>query len=261
MALRDQPYIPLYVQDFLTDEKLMECSASTTGIYIKIMCVMHKSEEYGTILLKQKDKQSDNQIKNFASKIAKYLPYSIGEITEGITELVNEKVLQIDGDKLLQKRMVKDNTLSIARAKAGKKGGMKNPFAKPKEEANKEAKPQANTEDEDVNKNLVNYKGVLENFHFYCNKLSKIERLSTERKKHINARFKEFDYDTIIAVFKIVGKSDFLCGKNDRAWKANFDWIFNETNFLKIMEGKYENQEPKVITRAFVPELKPMPTR
>lgn len=26
MALRDQPYLPLYVQDFLTDEKLRECS-------------------------------------------------------------------------------------------------------------------------------------------------------------------------------------------------------------------------------------------
>ena len=24
MALRDQPYIPLYIQDFLTDEKLIE---------------------------------------------------------------------------------------------------------------------------------------------------------------------------------------------------------------------------------------------
>jgi hypothetical protein len=116
-------------------------------------------------------------------------------------------------------------------------------------------------EDEDVNKDLVNYKEVLENFHFYCDKLSKVERLSMERKKHINARFKEFDLNTIIEVFKKVGKSNFLCGKNDRAWKANFDWIFNETNFLKIMEGKYENQEPKTITRAFVPELQPMPTR
>jgi uncharacterized protein YdaU (DUF1376 family) len=116
-------------------------------------------------------------------------------------------------------------------------------------------------EDEDVNKDLVNYKGILDNFHFYCNRLSKVERLSAERKKHVNARFREFGYDTIIDVFKKVGKSDFLCGKNDRAWKANFDWIFNETNFLKVMENKYENKEPQTITRAFVPEVQPMPTR
>ena len=60
MALRDQPYLPLYVQDFLTDEKLIECSASATGVYIRVMCIMHKSDPYGMILLKQKDKQTSS---------------------------------------------------------------------------------------------------------------------------------------------------------------------------------------------------------
>ena len=41
MARKDLPYLPLYVQDFLTDEKLMECTASATGVYIRIMCVLH----------------------------------------------------------------------------------------------------------------------------------------------------------------------------------------------------------------------------
>ncbi len=54
MALRNQPYFPLYVQDFLTDEKLAECSAESTGVYIRLMCILHKSEEYGCILLKTK---------------------------------------------------------------------------------------------------------------------------------------------------------------------------------------------------------------
>ena len=93
MALRDQPYLPLYIQDFMTDEKLIECSASTTGVYIRIMCLMHKSEEYGTILLKQKYKQSQKQSLNFASQLAKSLPYSLAEIEQSIEELLNEKVL------------------------------------------------------------------------------------------------------------------------------------------------------------------------
>jgi hypothetical protein len=66
MALRDQPYIPLYIQDFLTDEKLIECSAQATGVYVRLMCIMHKSEDYGKILLRQKDKQKPKQIENFA---------------------------------------------------------------------------------------------------------------------------------------------------------------------------------------------------
>ena len=85
MALRDQPYLPLYVQDFLTDEKLMECSASATGIYIRIMCIMHKSDEYGVILLKQKDKQSTNQIISFTIKLALYMTYCFDEFGQEST--------------------------------------------------------------------------------------------------------------------------------------------------------------------------------
>ena len=149
MALRDQPYIPLYVQDFLTDEKLAECSAESTGVYIRIMCLMHKSETYGKILLKQKHKQTDKQIKNFALLFQKHLPYSADVIERSIQELVDEGVLIIDGDFLIQKRMVKDNELSIKRALSGKKGGEKSlgkdsRFA----QASAQAKSEANSENE-----------------------------------------------------------------------------------------------------------------
>lgn len=167
MALRDQPYMPLYVQDYLTDEKLNECSASTQGIYIKIMCIMHKSEEYGCILLEQKYKQTDNQIKNFALKLVKHLPFSETEIFNAITELLNEKVLHICEDKIYQKRMVKDNELSLKRSESGKKGGKKSQFAKAKSEANN----QANSEYEYEYENEYEYeyknknKGKRENKH------------------------------------------------------------------------------------------------
>lgn len=140
MALRNQPYIPLYVQDFLTDEKLMECSAASTGIYIRLLCIMHKSNEYGTILLKQKDQQTNQQIKNFAVKLARHMPYTLVEIFDSLNELIDEGVIQVNGTKLLQKRMLEDNRISLLRSKAGKIGG----FAS----ANRLAKESANTENE-----------------------------------------------------------------------------------------------------------------
>lgn len=154
MALRNRPYLPLYIQDFLTDEKLIECSASATGIYIRLMCIMHKSEQYGKILLKQKDKQNAKQILNFALKVAKQLPYSLVEVESALTELINEGVLTIEGDFLVQKRMVKDAALSESRRNSGINGGKKtqgkikdlsNNFALAKVEANSEY------EDEDEN--------------------------------------------------------------------------------------------------------------
>lgn len=161
MALRDQPYLPLYIQDIMTDEKLNECSAATHGIYIKgIMCLMHKSEQYGKLLLKQKDKQTTNQIKNFAIKCDKHLPYTIDQIEVAINELVTEGVLHIVGDSLCQKRMIKDNTISELRSKAGSKGGSKSKdFVQAKSKANTQANTQANSEyvyeDEIENKNVI----------------------------------------------------------------------------------------------------------
>ena len=151
MALRNQPYIPLYVQDYLTDEKLNECSEASQGVYIKIMCVMHKSDEYGTILLKQKDKQNKSTIKNFACKLANHLPFKPDVIESALIELVEEKVLLIEGCKLIQKRMVKDNSISELRAKAGSKGGIS---AQAKHRANSEN--EIEYEDDTDNKEIKN---------------------------------------------------------------------------------------------------------
>src|SRR4051812_12152444 len=143
MALRNQPYLPLYVQDYLTDENLRECEPASVGVYSFMLCVLHKTESYGTIVLKQKDKQSDKQILNFANKFSKHLPYSSEVIAAAITDLLDNNVIEITGDILLQKRMVSDNDLSVKRSGSGKKGGeatqerIKN-FAKGKGEANSE---------------------------------------------------------------------------------------------------------------------------
>jgi len=123
MARKDKPYLPLYVQDFMTDERLMECSAAATGVYIRLMCVMHKSNPYGTIVLQQKDKQNAQQIKNFAVKVARHFPYDLLTVESALTELLDQKVVQIEGDILLQKRMVDDGNLSETRSKSGKLGG------------------------------------------------------------------------------------------------------------------------------------------
>lgn len=152
MALRDQPYLPLFIQDFLTDEKLNECSASATGIYIKIMCLMHKQDNYGKILLKQKDKQNESKEKCFALKFAKLLTFDVDTIESALFELLGEKVLQIEGDFLVQKRMVADNELSLKRSNSGEKGGLntqknKKYFAKAKNEANTEYEYDINSDD------------------------------------------------------------------------------------------------------------------
>ena len=122
MALRDQPYIPLYVKDILTDEKLALCTAESMGVYIFILCILHKQEKYGCLLLRPKF-NSGNKIDSFASLLAKQMPYEFHTVKKSLVELIDERVLSVEGDMLIQKRMIKDNEISEKRAASGKIGG------------------------------------------------------------------------------------------------------------------------------------------
>ena len=183
MALRKQPYLPLYIQDFMTDEKLAECSAESVGVYIYMMCLMHKSDDYGKILLKQKYKQTFDQISQqpkeqmekqnliicfrLASQIVKHLPFDLNIIFLSICELISEGVLHLDGNCIYQKRMVRDAEISDKRALAGKNGGkktQKNNTKKGVVVASNFAKAniQANTENEIEYKNVLKLPNDLE---------------------------------------------------------------------------------------------------
>lgn len=127
MALRNQPYMPLYVQDYLSDEKLALCSYSTQGIYIRVMCVLHKSETYGGILFKQIPKQNFSSIEYFAFILSKQTGVDMKDMQDALEELLFFNVLCIEPreniDFMYQKRMVKDFSISENRSKSGKKGG------------------------------------------------------------------------------------------------------------------------------------------
>lgn len=141
MALTNQPYLPLYVMDWLTNNKLKMCSPQAHGIMINIMAIMHKEKTYGKLLLMQKFKQSKDfalakseflpqqnseQILNFAKQLAKLTSFDSDEINAPLVELIEEGVLILENDFLVCPRMVKDANLSEIRASAGKKGADKN---------------------------------------------------------------------------------------------------------------------------------------
>lgn len=74
-----------------------------------------------------------------------------------------------------------------------------------------------------------------------------VKRIGGEREKHLRARWNEdADRQTLdywVEFFNYVSQSDFLTGRNGVWTKCDFDWLINETNHVKVAEGKYENQE------------------
>lgn len=81
---------------------------------------------------------------------------------------------------------------------------------------------------------------VVERYNRICVSLPKVTAITDKRKKLINARLKQYSMVEIEEVFLLAEASDFLKGAKGN-WKANFDWLMNESNFVKVLEGNYNN--------------------
>ena len=79
-------------------------------------------------------------------------------------------------------------------------------------------------------------------FNRLCPSLSKVTVLSTSRERAITARLKEFSVEQFTTVFKKAEASKFLTGRNGKAWRANFDWLINASNFVKVLDGNYDDR-------------------
>lgn len=69
-----------------------------------------------------------------------------------------------------------------------------------------------------------------------------VQKLSETRKKHLGARLKDIDgIDGWKIALEKLEASSFCKGNNDRGWKADFDFLIRESSFIKLMEGKYDD--------------------
>ena len=77
---------------------------------------------------------------------------------------------------------------------------------------------------------------IVEMFNDTCVSFPKVTAISEKRKKTIRARLNTYNVPQIKEVFCKAQASDFLRGKNNRNWVANFDWMMSDTNFAKILD-------------------------
>jgi hypothetical protein len=91
----------------------------------------------------------------------------------------------------------------------------------------------------------VPYQEIVDDYNSICLSLPQVQIINKRRKKSIKARFmNDLDHDVgrFKNLFRQVEKSDFLTNRSGRKeWRANFDWIINPNNMVKILEGNYDN--------------------
>jgi DNA-binding Lrp family transcriptional regulator len=71
--------------------------------------------------------------------------------------------------------------------------------------------------------------------------LPKVSKVTEARRRQVQARIKEYpDAGDWSKALSAIDKSKFLCGDNDRGWRANFDFLLQPSTFIKLLEGTYD---------------------
>lgn len=75
--------------------------------------------------------------------------------------------------------------------------------------------------------------------------LNKLVSINSGTKRHtmLNARIKEYGFNTVLEAIDNISKSNFLKGQNNRSWVATFDWFIKPNNFVKVLEENYTDKE------------------
>ena len=84
---------------------------------------------------------------------------------------------------------------------------------------------------------------ILALYRLHCPSLPDVRILNDKRRKHIKALLKAFTIEEITEGFKKAEASDFCKGKT--GWKADFEFLINQNNMAKVLEGKYDNRDQK----------------
>lgn len=155
---------------------------------------------------------------------------------ERIREQTRKRVARHRAKKKLQKGQNKDSNVTVTLRNATEEEGEEDIDIDIEEDIDNKEPP-------------VPYKKIQELFNSICKSYSKVMAIGSARKRHLKARWKQFDYslNTFKTAFEKLEASDFCKGKNNRRWKAGFDWLIkNDNNMIKVLEDKYKNKDADV---------------
>lgn len=98
-------------------------------------------------------------------------------------------------------------------------------------------------QDNEISK--MDYQQIADMYNNTCVSFPRVTKLSDARKKAIKARMNNYSLADFQLMFEMAEKSLFLKGGNDRNWTANFDWLIQDKNMVKVLDGNYVTNKAK----------------
>ena len=245
------------VTDIFDDEKMLLIESlpgadSLIVIWFKLLCLAGKNNNNGVFLMNDKIPYTEEMLSTIFRRdintirlaLKTFEEFGMIEIIDGVITIPNwgkHQTLDSYEKKKERDRLYQEMRRAKQKEIAEKSSDKSSDVAISDKEEDK---------DKDINniysqKNSIDYQEIINLYHENCPSLPKVTKITDARKKLINARLKDYTIGELVNAFAIAEGSDFLTGRNGKWGGANFDWIMNTNNIVKILEGNYKNKTQK----------------
>lgn len=247
------------VVDIFDDEKILLIESlpeadSIIVIWFKLLCLAGKQNNSGVFVMSNKIPYTDKMLatifrrKESTVKLAleTFKNFGMIEIVDGAITIPNwgkhQNFDKIEKNNEYMKNYMreyrnKQKLLAESNCKTNSKINSKTNVSA-LEENRKEKKREE--------KNRIEYNNIVQIYNENCFNLSKVSKLTEKRRIAIRKFLNEFTLDDFINICNIANNNDFLIGKNDRNWKADFDFLLRTDKATAILEGKYTKKRDKI---------------
>ena len=237
--------------DIFDDEKMLLIESlpeadSIIVIWFKLLCLAGKMNNSGVFMMNNRIAYTDKMLATIFRRkeatvqlaLKTFEQFGMVEILDGVITIPNWGKHQ-NLDQLESKKEYMKNYMREYREKQKQLSCKTN--CKTNSKANVSEADKEEDKNKKENKN-IDYEAIKDAFNSFCPSLSSVKSMSEARKKSIRARLNSYTIEDIYEAFRKAEASEFLKGKNNRNWQANFDWIIKDANMAKILDGNYDNK-------------------
>jgi hypothetical protein len=194
-------------------------------------------------LVRKVDKALAVKKKSITASVIAYC-IELGLLVEQDGQIYNERIIrqcaQVDEISRKNAENVKIRWENARKQKALEEGNTT--VLEPLNEGNTN-KDKDKNQDKDKKKEYTDY--VVETYRSVCSgKFNFIKSLSETRKSHCFALVDKFGKEAVKEGLEKASNSSFLTGNNGAGWQATFDWLILPSNFIKVLEGNYDDKKP-----------------
>ena len=259
------------VTDIFDDEKIMLIESMPDAdtiivIWFKLLCLAGKTNTLGVLMMNDRIHYNDEMLSHIFRRPLNTVRLALATFEQyGMIKIINDTITipnwskHQQMDALEKKREYQRKLMSERRAEQKRMAEQEKllPGCDANCDTNSDANCDASVSLPDIDKDIdidntdskesVCRTGDVRRVKEAWNSLglSQISTISadTTRGKSLKARINQNGVETVLKAVENIRRSSFLQGQNNRGWTITFDWFVKPNNFIKVLEGQYDDRK------------------